>query len=67
MGKSTLLRHIQGDKRAYVNLDDIRYRRLAVQDPVGFLDSVGTPVFIDEFHVRLIFCLRSSAVWTLKH
>ena len=49
IGKSTLLRHLQEDARSYVNLDDVRYRRLALEDPVTFLDSLGTPLFIDEF------------------
>ena len=49
VGKSTMLRHLQEGSRAYVNLDDIRHRRLALQDPIAFLDSLGTPLLIDEF------------------
>jgi len=47
-GKSTLLQQSLADFR-YVTLDDPLTRRQANEDPVLFLDSVKTPVIIDEF------------------
>jgi len=47
-GKSTLLKHSLPDY-TYITLDDPLIRRQANDDPVLFLDSIKTPVIIDEF------------------
>nr|MDA3926526.1 ATP-binding protein [Kiritimatiellia bacterium] len=47
-GKSTLLRHTLPNYK-YITLDDPLIRMQANDDPVLFLDSVKTPVIIDEF------------------
>ncbi len=46
-GKSTLCRHLFSDYN-YVNLEDITFRTEAMRNPVGFLDSLGKKVIIDE-------------------
>ncbi|MBD5181311.1 MAG: ATP-binding protein [Bacteroidales bacterium] len=46
-GKSTLCRHLFPDY-IYVNLEDISLRTEAMRNPVGFLDSLGEKVIIDE-------------------
>ncbi|MEM6321687.1 MAG: ATP-binding protein [Bacteroidota bacterium] len=46
-GKSTLTKQAFPAHR-YVNLENIEYRNLAVDDPKGFLDSFPHPVIIDE-------------------
>ena len=46
-GKSTLLRQRFGDFR-YISLEDIDRRRMAAEDPRGFLMNFGTPLIIDE-------------------
>lgn len=46
-GKSTLLREMFPDL-AYLNLEDPGIRRLAQEDPVGFLSSHSGPLIIDE-------------------
>jgi len=50
-GKTTLVRHlaeVQRSRRGYVSLDDFGARRLAVDDPVLFLQSYRPPLVIDE-------------------
>lgn len=47
-GKTTLLRHLAGRRRAYVSLDDPALRQLARSDPRLFLQRQPTPVLIDE-------------------
>ena len=47
-GKTTLLRHILGDRCAYVSLETPDTRLAAQSDPRGFLDFHGTPAIIDE-------------------
>lgn len=49
VGKSTMLYHIKGENRRYVTLDDSHARHLALTDPGLFLETYGTPLFIDEF------------------
>lgn len=46
-GKSTLCRHLFPDYN-YINLEDITARSDAMSDPIGFLDSLGNNVIIDE-------------------
>lgn len=46
-GKSTLLKHCFPDYR-YVTLEDMDMRRLAVEDPRGFLTNFGAKTIIDE-------------------
>ncbi len=46
-GKSTLASTCDS-KRAYVNLDDRNYLKLALEDPQGFLDELPEYVTIDE-------------------
>ncbi|MBU1220548.1 ATP-binding protein [Myxococcota bacterium] len=47
-GKTTLLRHIAEEERAYVTLDDPLLRSLAYDDPQLFLQRFPAPVLIDE-------------------
>lgn len=47
-GKTTLLRHIAEEERAYVTLDDPLLRSLAYDDPQLFLQRYPAPVLIDE-------------------
>lgn len=49
VGKSTMLHHLMEKGRRYVTLDDANARRLAMQDPVLFFETYGTPLLIDEF------------------
>jgi predicted AAA+ superfamily ATPase len=46
-GKSTLLRHLYKDY-TYVNLEEKDTRDLALNDPRGFLDTLGEKAIIDE-------------------
>jgi predicted AAA+ superfamily ATPase len=47
-GKTTVLRKLEPARR-FVTLDDIETRKLAKDDPKGFIDRFPPPVFIDEF------------------
>lgn len=46
-GKSTLCKHLFPDYK-FVNLEDITLRVKAMSDPIGFLNSIGDNVIIDE-------------------
>jgi len=48
VGKTTILRHLCGDDRRYVTLDDLALRALANEDPALFLQKYPPPVLIDE-------------------
>ena len=48
VGKTTFLRHISQEKRAYVTLDDPLLLRLAKEDPALFMQRFPAPVLIDE-------------------
>ncbi len=48
VGKTTLLKHLCGDERRYVTLDDLTLRALANEDPALFLQRYPPPVLIDE-------------------
>lgn len=48
VGKSTLLRDMLPEGMRYVTLDDFQYADFAKNDPVGFLEAMGTPLCIDE-------------------
>ena len=48
VGKTTFLRHICGDTRTYVTLDEPLLCSLAKSDPKLFLDRFRPPVLIDE-------------------
>ena len=48
VGKTTLLRHLCGEDRHYVTLDDPARRELAGRDPELFLQRFPPPVLIDE-------------------
>ncbi len=47
-GKTTLLRTALGGTHAYVSVEQPRMRKLAVEDPAGFLDLYRPPVVFDE-------------------
>jgi predicted AAA+ superfamily ATPase len=47
-GKTTLLRHLGGDERAYVTLDDPLLLNLAKEDPALLMQRFSGPVLIDE-------------------
>jgi len=48
VGKTTLLRHLAGNDRRYVSLDDPATRELASADPALLLDRFPPPLLIDE-------------------
>ncbi len=48
VGKTTLLRHLCGEDRRYVTLDDLTVRALANEDPALFLQRYRPPLLIDE-------------------
>lgn len=48
VGKSTLLRDMLPEGMRYVTLDDFQHADFAKNDPVGFLEAMGTPLCIDE-------------------
>lgn len=48
VGKSTLLRRIMPEGMRYISLDDFQQADFARKDPLGFLESYGTPLCIDE-------------------
>ncbi|MBI4430782.1 MAG: ATP-binding protein [Candidatus Omnitrophica bacterium] len=47
-GKSTLVQTVSGKRYAYVSLDELDIRSLAIHDPRGFLAKYPPPVIIDE-------------------
>ncbi|MDE6479948.1 MAG: ATP-binding protein [Muribaculaceae bacterium] len=46
-GKTSLCRHLFPDFK-YVNLEDFSIRGRAIEDPTGFIDSLGNRAIIDE-------------------
>ncbi len=48
VGKTTLLEHVADETRKYVSLDDPVARRLAIEEPLLFLQRYEPPVIIDE-------------------
>ena len=48
IGKTTTLRHIMGDARNYITLDDLEARKMAQSDPELFLSIYPAPILIDE-------------------
>ena len=48
VGKTTMLRHLAGDDRTYVSMDNAAARDLAKSDPVLFFQTYRPPVLIDE-------------------
>jgi predicted AAA+ superfamily ATPase len=47
-GKTTLLKHLFGERHAYVSLEPPDVRAAAVSDPRGFLDMYPPPAIFDE-------------------
>ena len=48
VGKTTMLKHIMGEDRRVVSLDDAQERQLAKRDPAMFLELNPAPILIDE-------------------
>ncbi|MCD8200567.1 MAG: ATP-binding protein [Clostridia bacterium] len=48
VGKSTMLRHIMGEEREVVTLDNYAERALAKNDPARFLSVHALPLLVDE-------------------
>lgn len=48
VGKTTLLRHLSGKGRIYVNLDDPMLLSLAREEPALFMQRFPAPLLIDE-------------------
>jgi len=48
VGKTTLLKHLSGEKRAFVTLDDPLVLELARNDPALFFQRYTPPLLIDE-------------------
>lgn len=47
-GKSTLIKHLLGDKYQYVTFDDPTNIRLFTEDPEGFINNCANKVIFDE-------------------
>lgn len=47
-GKTTLVRHVLGDRASYVSLEDPDTRESAIADPRGFLATHQEPLILDE-------------------
>ncbi len=67
VGKTTMLKHLAGDDRVYVSMDNASARSLAKSDPVLFFQTYRPPVLIDEvqkapelFEQIKIICDRSD-------
>ena len=60
VGKTTFLRHLSQDERAYVSLDDPLILKLARDDPALFMQRFPPPVLIDEIHYApgLLPCIK---------
>ena len=48
VGKTTLLKSLMPEGMKYVTLDNYLLAEQARQDPMGFLEEMGQPLFIDE-------------------
>jgi uncharacterized protein len=48
VGKTTFLRHVSGEERTYVTLDDPMILSLAREDPALFMQRFPPPLLIDE-------------------
>lgn len=67
-GKTTLLRRVLGDTHAYVSLEEIGPRRLAIEDPVRFMATYEPPVVIDEVqHAPELMSLVKARVDERRH
>lgn len=63
-GKSTLLRHFFPDYK-YVSLEDLDFRRMAEEDPRGFIRNFPDRTIIDEAqHVPALFSYLQTTVDT---
>ena len=50
VGKTTLLKHLQENKKInYITLDDMKIRKMAVEEPELLLETYPAPLIIDEF------------------
>jgi len=47
-GKSTLVKQLFTKNGAYITLDDKAQLEFALEDPIGFVNSLGMPTIIDE-------------------
>lgn len=47
-GKSTMLKHVLGDKYTYITFDDINIVNFFHNDPVGFMETYNENVIFDE-------------------
>ena len=61
-GKTTFLRHLAGENRSYVTLDDPMLRALAREEPALFLQRFTSPVLIDEIQYapQLLPCIKMA-------
>lgn len=48
VGKSTLLKRMMPEEMRYITLDDPEMADYAKNDPIGFINEMGTPLCIDE-------------------
>ena len=60
VGKTTLLRQLSQDGRAYVTLDDPLVLSLAKSDPALFMQRFPPPVLIDEIQYARRNCCPTS-------
>ncbi|MCB1115855.1 MAG: ATP-binding protein [Chlamydiia bacterium] len=61
-GKTTLLKHLFGDRFGYVSLEPPDVRAAAMADPRGFLDLHPSPVIFDEvqYAPELLFYIKEK-------
>jgi uncharacterized protein len=61
-GKTTLLKHLFGDKFQYVSLEPPDIRVVAQTDPRGFLEHYSSPVILDEaqYAPELFFYIKEK-------
>ncbi len=65
VGKSTMLRRMQGDRR-YVNLDRYQALDLARQAPDAFFKQYPMPLLVDEFQRELPTSVWKSKPFSMK-
>ena len=60
VGKSTMLRSLLPEGMRYVTLDHELMRMRAGEDPMGFLEEMGSPLCIDEvqYEPRLLRAIK---------
>ena len=64
VGKTSVLKHLQGKEREYISMDDDVQRRIAREDPALFFQMHKRPIIIDEIQKAPELFNTESAVFT---